>query len=208
MGNPKEHFDSVTASTTWAFTLISLALILVRLTWRYRRGQKFSKDDFWMVVSIAPLLLRLASSYIAVVFLTAHFNRAAISEDQMSAAEVRRRTIGSIAVLPGRVCYAGFLWCMKASILGWFEKVTAMEKPYAMLIRIAYVSLVISFVGVVLSTFLECQPLHLYWQVWPDPGECVAAKAQLVTMGLLNMYGTLLSSGCATDCAADQRTCT
>ena len=180
--------DRLTVSVLWAFTLASLALILVRLAWRYRRGQKFGKDDFWMAVSIAPLLMRLPISHITATFMTAYFNHAALREDRMSADEVHRRTIGAITVLPSRICYAGFLWCMKASILGWFEKVTGMEKPYATLIRIAYVSLIISFVGVVLSTFLECRPVYLYWQIWPDPGKCVVASIQLVTMGLLNMY--------------------
>jgi len=27
-----------------------------------------------------------------------------------------------------------------------------------------------------------------YWQIWPDPGPCVKANAQLVTMGAFNMY--------------------
>lgn len=203
--------DRLMASVLCACTLIPLVLILVRLAWRYRRGQRFGKDDIWMAVSIAPLLMRLAFSYIATAFMTAYFDHAALREDHMSAGEVRRRTIGAITVLPSRVCYAGFLWCMKASILGWFEKVTGMEKPYVTLIRVAYVSLIVSFVGVVLSTFLECRPVYLYWQIWPDPGKCVAAEIQLVTMGLLNMYiarpPPWIGAG-PTDCGTDQRTCT
>lgn len=28
----------------------------------------------------------------------------------------------------------------------------------------------VTFCGSIISTFVECAPLHLYWQVVPDPG--------------------------------------
>jgi hypothetical protein len=183
-----ETYDKATLTTLWVFTGVALGIIITRLIWRYRRGEHFYGGDIWMAISIAPLLMRLICTYFAIVFLTAHFDHHKYIEADMSEAEVRRRIIGSVTILPARVCYAGFLWCMKASILNWFEKVTGNERPYDLLIRVAYGILILSFIGVVMVTFLECHPVKLYWQVWPDPGDCVAAKTQLVTMGVLNMY--------------------
>ncbi|KAF8536964.1 hypothetical protein BDD12DRAFT_795624 [Trichophaea hybrida] len=156
--HPHETYDKAILATLWIFTSIALGIIITRLTWRYRRGEKFYGGDIWMAVSIVPLLMRLVCTFFAIVFLTAHFDHDKYSEAYMSEAEIRRRTIGSVMILPARVCYAGFLWCMKAAILNWFEKVTGNERPYDLLIR-----------------------------VWPDPGDCVAAKTQLLTMGMLNI---------------------
>jgi hypothetical protein len=55
--------------------------------------------------------------------------------------------------------------------------------------------LVVTFVAVVISTFVECQPFHHYWQVMPDPGgQCRQGFAQLITMGACNIItDTLLA---------------
>jgi hypothetical protein len=40
-----------------------------------------------------------------------------------------------------------------------------------------------SYIVVQVVTFTECRPLHLYWQVNPDPGKCSQAQVQLITLG-------------------------
>jgi hypothetical protein len=183
----RENYDRTTLATLWAFTCVALALILTRLVWRYRRREKFALEDIWMASSIAPLLLRLAFIHISLVSLTAYFDRKTYKQEYMAADEIQDRELGSKMILPGRVCYAGFLWMMKVVILLWFEKVTGKVWPYGIAIKGAYFFVAATFVGVVLATFLECQPVKLYWQVFPDPGKCIQAKAQLLTMGTMNM---------------------
>jgi uncharacterized membrane protein len=172
--------------------LLTFALIITRLIWRYRRrvsGEHFfaAPEDTWMALSTIPLLLRLAFIHISLVYLTAYFDRTKYPQSSMSASEIRDRTLGSKMILPGRLCYAGFLWMMKVVILLWFEKVTGNVWPYGAAIRSMYVLLATTFLGVVLVTFLECRPVHLYWQVFPDPGSCVQAKTQMLVMGAMNM---------------------
>jgi hypothetical protein len=193
MAPPREEYDHAALATLWVFTLITLALIITRLIWRYRRripGESFfaAPEDLWMALSALPLLLRLVFIHISLLYLTAHFDRSKYPESSMSPTEIRHRTIGSKVTLPGRICYAGFLWMMKVVILLWFEKVTGNIWPYNAAIRSMYVLLGLTFVGVIMVTFLECRPVHLYWQVFPDPGNCVQAKMQLLVMGAMNMF--------------------
>lgn len=55
-----------------------------------------------------------------------------------------------------------------------------------------YASLVLSFVGVLLSELIECRPFPRYWQVVPDPGpSCRQAYGQLFTMGGFNILTDL-----------------
>lgn len=180
--------DLTTLVTLWGFTFIALLVIITRLAWRYRRGEPFFTEDLWMAFAIIPLLTRLACTYSTLVNFSVHFIREMYTLESMHPDEMQRRIFGSKMILPGRICYAGFLWCMKVCILIWLEKVTGKVQPYGRAIKAAYVLVGVSFIGVVVSSLLECRPFRLYWQVWPDPGNCVIAQVQLVTMGVLNMY--------------------
>lgn len=56
-----------------------------------------------------------------------------------------------------------------------------------------YMSLGLSFVGVLISEMVECRPFTHYWQVVPDPGtSCRQSYGQLFTMGGLNILTDLI----------------
>ncbi|KAI5803683.1 hypothetical protein EDC01DRAFT_465251 [Geopyxis carbonaria] len=185
---PPERPAPATVTTLWLFTFLTLALLLYRLYWRRRvRAAPFARDDVWMGVAAVPLLLRLAFIHMSAVLLTANFNREKYPQSSMAPDEVARRTLGAQMILPGRVSYAAFLWCMKLCILHWFETVTGRTGHYGRAIDAAYYAVWLTFVGVVVSTFVECRPIAVYWQIFPDPGVCVKATVQLVTMGALNI---------------------
>lgn len=61
-----------------------------------------------------------------------------------------------------------------------------------MLVAIRWI-LVITFIAVVISDFVECRPFHSYWQVLPDPGgQCRQGFAQLITMAVCNVTTDIL----------------
>jgi hypothetical protein len=190
---PQEDYDHAALAALWVLTLLTFALIITRLIWRYRLripGESFfaAPEDLWMTFSTLPLLLRLTFIHISLLHLTTYFDRSKHPQSSMSPAEVRDRTLGSQMILAGRLSYAGFLWMMKVVILLWLEKVTGNLWPYNAAIRSMYVLLGLTFLGVIMATFLECRPVQLYWQVFPDPGNCVQAKTQLLAMGVMNMF--------------------
>lgn len=56
-----------------------------------------------------------------------------------------------------------------------------------------YASLILSFVGVLLSEMVECRPFTHYWQVTPDPGpSCRQSYGQLFTMGGFNILTDMI----------------
>lgn len=56
-----------------------------------------------------------------------------------------------------------------------------------------YASLILSFIGVVVSELVECRPFPHYWQVVPDPGtSCRQSYGQLFTMGGLNILTDII----------------
>ncbi|KAF4972716.1 hypothetical protein FSARC_781 [Fusarium sarcochroum] len=44
-----------------------------------------------------------------------------------------------------------------------------------------------TYIACQVTTFSECNPFHLYWQVVPDPGSCAKAQLQLIVVGVLNI---------------------
>ena len=60
------------------------------------------------------------------------------------------------------------------------------------LIRMCWGAIPLSYVAVVLTTFLECHPFKLYWQVEPPSGNCIRAYIQLLTQGISNIILDLI----------------
>jgi hypothetical protein len=56
--------------------------------------------------------------------------------------------------------------------------------PWERITMMAFLAVfAVSYVVVQVVTFTECRPLHLYWQVVPNPGNCSQAQVQLITLG-------------------------
>jgi hypothetical protein len=84
---------------------------------------------------------------------------------------------------------------LKLCILEFLKRLTDLtwqKSHHTALIAIRW-TLLITFLGVVISDLTECQPFKLYWQVLPDPGgQCRQGYAQLITMATLNIFTDLL----------------
>ncbi|KAF2218350.1 hypothetical protein BDZ85DRAFT_105451 [Elsinoe ampelina] len=52
-----------------------------------------------------------------------------------------------------------------------------------------------SFVLVTLATFLQCRPFHLYWQLNPQPGQCVKGYLQTTIQCVTNIITDLIIMG-------------
>ncbi|KAG0634749.1 hypothetical protein HOY80DRAFT_894354 [Tuber brumale] len=146
-----------TLVTTYVCTILALILIFVRLGLRRHRKEGMRVDDIWMGISLVPLIVRLGVIHVVLAYGTNNFDRKGHPVEDMSELEIRQRTVGSKMVLASRLFYAGFVWCMKVCVLGFYGRLTAL--PAVPSVR----------------------------QMTPNPGHCVQAISQLVTMGTLNI---------------------
>ncbi|KAI5838852.1 hypothetical protein DFP73DRAFT_248890 [Morchella snyderi] len=179
--------DITSIAISYVCTFFSAILIVTRLLVRFHRGERMCMDDTWMGISLAPLFIRLGIIHMVLVYGTNNIDFDKINVMGMSEEEMHRRVVGSKLILASRVVYAGFLWCMKVCILGFYERLTARSKPYGLLIDLTYLTCGVTFIAVILGTVLECRPFPVYWQMSPYPGECVKAVAQLLTMATFNI---------------------
>lgn len=49
-----------------------------------------------------------------------------------------------------------------------------------------------TYVACQVTTFTECRPVRLYWQLLPDPGPCAEAQLQLLVVGITNIVTDLM----------------
>ncbi|QSZ29191.1 hypothetical protein DSL72_003702 [Monilinia vaccinii-corymbosi] len=118
----------------------------------------------------------------------------AVVED-FSERALYRRAVGSKLVLVSRIFYAATLWMLKLTISEFFKRLTIniWKRSHERTLIFIRWFLLVTFIAVIIADISECQPIHHYWQVTPDPGaKCRQGYAQLLTMGTVNVLTDLL----------------
>lgn len=105
------ELDTSTLVVTYVCTILALILIFVRLGLRCHRREGMYLDDVWMGISLVPLIVRLGVIHVVLAYGTNNFSRKGHPIEDMSEAEITRRTTGSKMILAGRIFYAG-LWVL------------------------------------------------------------------------------------------------
>ncbi|OTA58899.1 hypothetical protein K449DRAFT_314802, partial [Hypoxylon sp. EC38] len=95
-------------------------------------------------------------------------------------------------VLFARVLLTAALWLQICLLLLFYSRITSGITWADRLTKTAWITACLTFIAVVLATFLECRPISLYWQVDPDPGHCVRAYAQLLIQCIANIVIDIL----------------
>lgn len=130
-----------------------------------------------MLASVIPLMARMACIHVVLIWGT---NNADLSHDN-DPTSLHHREVGSRLVLAARIFYALFIWTAKFTVLDFLKRMTERfwRRSFEIGMRFITWYLVLSFIAVLLSTILECRPIHEYWEVKPYH-HCTQAFAQLV----------------------------
>ncbi|KIV79835.1 hypothetical protein PV11_07381 [Exophiala sideris] len=174
-----------TLIVSWWCTLFALTAILIRLFGRWVRTERLFREDWIMFFSIIPLMIRMALVHVILIWGTNNTQTAGLS-----ASEIRQREVGSRLVLAARIFYAAFIWVAKFTVLEFLKRLIGKSwaKSYEYGLRFIYGFLAVTYLGVVIATITECQPIDHYWQVVPDPGpRCREGLVQLIVMGVCDM---------------------
>ncbi|KAL4918101.1 hypothetical protein BDW62DRAFT_217728 [Aspergillus aurantiobrunneus] len=179
----KENLTT-TLTLVGVFGGLSILLMAVRLFMRKYRRQDFILSDYLTMVCIVFVLARSALTTVVLLWGNNNMTRPALGLTDL---EIYRRTVGSQMTLANRAVYNTYLWIQKSVVLLLCGRVlTGLPEP-EMIVKVYWVVLFGSLVAVQGTTFGECRPSQLYWQVVPDPGDCVKANTQLVTLVVLNI---------------------
>ncbi|KAK0715667.1 hypothetical protein B0H67DRAFT_581256 [Lasiosphaeris hirsuta] len=180
--------------TILAFSIISVVVLICRLTARRLQKVRFDTGDYLALLGILVWGCFLGVVPGVILLGTNNMTSAARAALVPGSDEVARREMGSKLLLADRVMYISTLWVSKGII--WAFYASLITQFYSLrILRISSAGLVVTYIVTILTTLLECKPLRLYWQVIPDPGTCVRALIQLWCVGGLNIGTDLLLMG-------------
>ncbi|KIV90213.1 hypothetical protein PV10_07542 [Exophiala mesophila] len=173
--------------TGYVCTAVAITILIVRIvTSRLKLGY------FDVSVWVCVLAILVASSRIVVnqYVLTYGTSNDAIygNTKYFDEEDLARLKIGSILALIARLLITTFYWLQNCLLLLFYSQLFQIRSRLTTaLIRSCWAALALSYIAVVLSTFLECRPFRLYWQVDPAPGTCIRAYIQLVVQASTNI---------------------
>ncbi|CAI6099809.1 unnamed protein product [Clonostachys chloroleuca] len=161
-----------------AFSYLSLgiAVILLRTFTRTRQVgiTGLTADDYFMLLTILPYTTETVLAHAV----SQQFNgltnsgmtdaeRAALSPDSQ---EWAWRVAGSKVQIAGWCMYASVLWAIKASLCAFYSRLTDGVHGYRVRILTGYAIIGVTYLVIILTYLLSCQPFSHFWQIYPDPG--------------------------------------
>jgi cytochrome bd-type quinol oxidase subunit 2 len=177
-------------SANWACVGITIVILLVRLAATRFRDKSFDVASLLVAVAIAISAGRIVMVYYYLAFGTSndvlHGTREYFDESDLG-----RIKKGSILIIGSRIMITTFYWT-QISLLLLFYSTIVRDSHWRNTIRVCWLVVLVTYIGVVLATTLECRPFRLYWQIEPDPGQCVRAYIQLFMQGISNIVLDLL----------------
>lgn len=184
-------YDSPEAQNVgYACAALSIIILAGRLVVSRWRREPFDFSFFLVVLSMLVITARVVTNNYYLKFGTA--NDVLHDPDFPEHNDTSRLKAGSILVLFARVLLTAALWLQICLLLLFYSRITSGITWADRLTKTAWVTVCLTFIAVVLATFLECRPISLYWQVDPDPGHCVRAYAQLLIQCIANIVIDLL----------------
>lgn len=172
---------------------IALAIIILRIVLVRRLRLKLNAADWLAIISALFIICRLCvTAYLLKYGTTFDAAREGLTSADLSSRRMQELKAGAVLSLVNRTIATAFFWLQICIVLLWYASLIQFIKWVDILIKICWTCLPLTYGIVILVTFLECQPLSLYWQIEPDPGQCVEAYRQLFSQCCLNIFLDLL----------------
>ena len=169
----------------WICAALSILILSVRLVATRIRDKKFHAASALVAASLLVLSVRIVVVYLYLLYGTSNdvLHGEATYFDKSDLSTIKA---GSILSLISRLLITTFYW-LQISLLLLFYSSIIRDFHWINTINACWLLIVLTYIAVALSTFLECRPFRLYWQIDPNPGQCVRAYVQLFMQGISNI---------------------
>lgn len=176
--------SSAANNANWVCTALTLTILLVRLGSIHYQLRRPDASSYIVILSILVLTARVICNSFILDYGTVS---ALDDEDNVTEAEYRRAAYGSVLTLVARVLITSFYWLQCVLLLLVYRRLLGNIRWVQLSIKICWGVIATTWLAVVMTTLLECRPLHLYWQLYPPPGSCVRAYGQLLVQCISNI---------------------
>jgi hypothetical protein len=176
----------------WVSIALAIIILLVRfISGHYYRKSLFDTTALVILVSIAILIARIVVSNYVLEYGTA--DDILLEQNiQYDTLDLEKIKVGSILSLFSRLLITTLYWLQCVLLLLFYSRLLMHIYWVKTCVRVTWVVMGASYVAVVLTTFLECRPFRLYWQIRPDPGLCARAYVQLFVQCICNIVIDIL----------------
>ncbi|KAL3420370.1 hypothetical protein PVAG01_08869 [Phlyctema vagabunda] len=173
----------------WALYGLGVAILLARFFTRIKtvgiRG--FQGDDYLNVFVLA--FYTIDAVMVHLIYFTGSNVEASVEQltRTLTAEEIAGFESGSKEQLVAWYSYTALIWCMKASMLFFFQRLTVGLWQYRLL---KWLGLIcgLCYIAVFLTITFGCYPIQRNWQVVPDPGlRCTLKLQNFLTAAILNV---------------------
>ncbi|KAI0908074.1 hypothetical protein F4823DRAFT_564219 [Ustulina deusta] len=174
-----------TERVNYAATALTLFILTTRIIlWLWRR----ERIDMSFVLAAASVVLVLARVFANIYYLK-YGNAADVIKhvDYFDEHNLEYVKIGSLLVLAARALVTTIIWLQISILLIFYSRITYGVNWVAVVVKITWATVAATFTAIIFITFLECRPFSLYWQITPNPGQCVYAYGQLLTQTISNI---------------------
>lgn len=176
----------------WACAGLSLLILIVRATAARLQSGSFDISAIICFAAIVVVSARLVVNYYVLSYGTS--NDALFGNSQyFDSHDLEALKIGSILALIARLLITTFYWLQNCLLLLFYSRILEIRARWTtVLIQLCWIAMPLTYIAVVLATFLECHPFRVYWQIEPNPGICIRAYIQLLTQGVANIVLDLI----------------
>lgn len=180
------NFTAVQAKqSNYTCAALSFAILLTRVIVAKYRKRPLDLSLFLVLVSIVVIIARIIVVYYLLIYGTA--GDALGDQHYFDLHDDPTIKKGSILSLVARCLILASCWLQICLLLLFYGGMMSSIPWVVRMIRLTWAATIGTFVAVVLATFLECRPIHLYWQVDPDPGNCIKGYVQLFIQSISNI---------------------
>ncbi|KAM0286102.1 hypothetical protein ACHAQH_001110 [Verticillium albo-atrum] len=143
--------------------------MVARLVWRKAARQPLNVGDYLTMAACVCVVARMGLIHMVLTWKTNNVSAAIRKTHVFTAEDIHRREVGSKLSITNRVFYNSYLWLQKLVLLDVYRRLLA-NLPYEQTTIYSFLAVFLAtYVACQVSTFIECKPFHLYWQVVPDP---------------------------------------
>ncbi|RYO83057.1 hypothetical protein DL764_009515 [Monosporascus ibericus] len=172
---------------------LSMSILTARIVICRWYGKPTDLSFYLVILSMLAIAGRTATNHVYLSLGSANDALrgpdAAVNFDEVKLADIR---IAAIMILLSRVLSTVALWLQNAILLLFYSNITSGIRLIARMIKVSWTWWIISLASIILAILLECRPMRLYWQLKPDPGQCVKAYIQLLLQGISNIVLDLM----------------
>ncbi|EHA52478.1 hypothetical protein MCOR27_002954 [Pyricularia oryzae] len=143
--------------------------------------------DWLSIAAVVCIVIRLVMVHFILTLGTSNVSEEFRRLHQFTPQEIAERETGSKLAIANRVFYNSYLWLQKLVLLDVYRRLYQNLRFEKIVVTSILVIFFGTYAACQISTFVECTPIELYWQLVPDPGSCVKAQLQLIVVGVTNI---------------------